>query len=114
MPQHTNQHCKTNSNKCNLISTVKLTRPILMMLQECLRLSYTPSIPPEQQVVYTDPNEAVRGTLEVVEGVVASPKQLKEMSTFTYDTAQWYNPKCSVRATERNLTSKSNNCNHTF
>ena len=65
---------------------------------------------PEQQVVYTDPNEAAKGTLEVVEGVVASSQATQEMSTFTYDTAQWYNSNAVSGATERNLTST----NHTI
>jgi len=65
---------------------------------------YTTNTSSEQQVVYTDLNEAAMGTLEVVEGVNSNPSATQEMSTFTYDTAQWYNSNAVSGATERNLT----------
>jgi hypothetical protein len=71
---------------------------------------YTTNTSSEQQVVYTDLNEAAKGTLEVVEGVSSSPRVTEEMSTFIYDTAQWYNSNAVSGATERNLTST----NHTI
>jgi len=71
---------------------------------------YTTNTNSEQQVVFTDLNEAANGTLEVVEGVASSPRVTEQMSTFTYDTAQWYNSNAVSGASERNLTST----NHTI
>ena len=64
---------------------------------------YTTNTSSEQQVVYTDLNEAAKGTLEVVEGVVASSKATQVMSSFIYDNAQWYNSNAVSGASERNL-----------
>ena len=47
---------------------------------------YTTDALSKQQVVFTDLNEAAKGTLEVVEGVASSPRITEEMSTFTQTT----------------------------
>lgn len=84
---------------------------------------YTTNASSEQQVVYTDLNEAAHGTLEVVEGIASSPRatqqitfessnpnftNLKVGKSATGET--WYYSNAVSGASERNLTS----ANHTI
>lgn len=79
---------------------------------------YTTNTASEQQVVFTDLNEAAHGTLEVVEGVASNPRKTEEITfessnpnftkqnvgkTATGET--WYYSSAVSGASERNLTS---------
>jgi hypothetical protein len=81
---------------------------------------YTTNTSSEQQAVYTDLNEAVNGTLEVVEGINSNPRNTEEIK---FDSANpnwtkqnigksatgetWYYSSAVSGASERNLTSAS-------
>ena len=79
---------------------------------------YTTNASSEQQVVFTDLNEAAHGTLEVVEGIASNPRTTEEITfegsnpnftkqnigkTATGET--WYYSSAVSGASERNLTS---------
>ena len=81
---------------------------------------YTTNTNSEQQVVYTDLNEAAKGTLEVIEGVNSNPRATQEMTfessnpNFTKQNVgksatgeTWYYSSAVSGASERNLTSSS-------
>ena len=84
---------------------------------------YTTNASSEQQAVFTDLNEAVKGTLEVVEGIASNPRATEQI---TFDSANpnftkqntgksatgetWYYSSAVSGASERNLTSS----NHTI
>ena len=79
---------------------------------------YTTNASSKQQVVFTDLNEAAKGTLEVVEGINSNPRQTQQI-TFESSNPTFSNPKVGKAATgetwyyssavsgasERNLTS---------
>ena len=81
---------------------------------------YTTNTSSEQQSVYTDLNEAAKGTLEVIEGVNSNPRATQEI-TFESSNPNFVNEKVGKSATgetwyyssavsgasERNLTSAS-------
>jgi len=70
----------------------------------------------EQQIVYTDLNQAAKGTVELIEGVVSNISDTLIMDTFTVEavtapaTPDWYFSNAVSGASERNLTSS----NHTI
>ena len=72
---------------------------------------YTTDANSEQQIVYTDLNQAAKGTVEIIEGVVPNPA-----TTFTMEwnpgtnDGTWYYSNAVSGASERNLTSS----NHTI
>ena len=79
---------------------------------------YTTNASSEQQAVFTDLNEAVKGTLELVEGINSNPRATQEI---TYEASNpnftkqnlgksttgetWYYSSAVSGASERNLTS---------
>ena len=79
---------------------------------------YTTNASSEQQAVFTDLNEAVNGTLEVIEGIASNPRTTQQITfegsnpTFTKQNVgksatgeTWYYSSAVSGATERNLTS---------
>ena len=79
---------------------------------------YTTNTSSEQQVVFTDLNEAAHGTLEVVEGIASNPRKTEEITfessnpNFTKQNIgkattgeTWYYSSAVAGASERNLTS---------
>ena len=72
---------------------------------------YTTNNNSEQEIVYTDLNQAAKGTVELIEGVVPNPAETltMEWSPGTND-GTWYYSNAVSGASERNLTSS----NHTI
>ncbi|OUV99849.1 MAG: hypothetical protein CBD16_07405 [Betaproteobacteria bacterium TMED156] len=79
---------------------------------------YTTNASSEQQVVFTDLNEAAKGTLEVVEGIASNPRETEQITfessnpNFTKQNLgksatgeTWYYSSAVSGASERNLTS---------
>jgi len=69
---------------------------------------YTTNTSSEQQAVFTDLNEAVHGTLEVIEGIASNPRATQVMNMPTPAGAvnnTYYYSNAVSGATERNLTS---------
>ena len=69
---------------------------------------YTTNSNSEQQIVYTDLNQAAKGTVEIIEGVVPNPAETltMEWNPGTNDGI-WYYSNAVSGASERNLTSSS-------
>ena len=79
---------------------------------------YTTNASSEQQVVFTDLNEAAKGTLEIVEGIASNPRETEQITfessnpNFTKQNLgksatgeTWYYSSAVSGASERNLTS---------